>query len=197
MDSRVPSIYQILSYVSVVYITYCRYILTHVSPVYIIYCLYILTHVYIISLSLYSHVYMTASPQIQIDVYAYVVHSHNTFSVIYNYSTPDTHKCICIYQRFSKFSLLQNFLWKLTIELTFQNVFHQHIRRRLCQSTVIWASGERLLHYIVLQCVAVRCSVLQCVAVRCNMLQCVTDAIGRYGLQVRVCCAAVRCSAMQ
>ena len=32
---------------------------------------------------------------------------------------------------------------------------------------------QSILHYSVLQCVAVCCSVLQCVAVRCSVLQCV------------------------
>ena len=44
---------------------------------------------------------------------------------------------------------------------------------------------KRVLFQIVLQCVAVCCSVLQCVAVRCSVLQCVA-----------VCCSVLQCAAV-
>ena len=48
---------------------------------------------------------------------------------------------------------------------------------------------------LVLQCVAVCCSVLQCVAVCCNVLQCV--AVCSHLLEcVGVCCSVLQCAAV-
>ena len=75
--------------------------------------------------------------------------------------------------------------------------------------TLVQNSNEE----IVLQCVAVCCSVLQCVAVCCSVLQCLThwfkivmkklsnnrplsDHTGSVVLRVAVCCSVLQCVAV-
>jgi len=61
---------------------------------------------------------------------------------------------------------------------------------------VCWRYVETLQHdmHIVLQCVAVCCSVLQCVAVCCSVLQCVAICILQCVVMCAFQCAAVCCS---
>ena len=81
-----------------------------------------------------------------------------------------------------KHTQFENVLYKMTIELTFENVCRQgasaavHSCRGSCS---------------VLQCVAVCCSVLQCVAVCCIVLQCVAVCCSM--LECLLQCVAVQC----
>ena len=59
------------------------------------------------------------------------------------------------------------------------------VRRCPACTCAVCVVEESIWCYLLLQCVAVRCSALQCVAVRCIVLQCVT-----------VCCSVLQCVAV-